>query len=194
MTVKGTSRITVMLHPRYSSRHTPASPISRCCDSIAPRAAALEPPCKPACARCLTTSVGTRTAQAATSPRLAATMCSAGSSQVPRTPLSNSPCIGSSPILLLLLFLPALFLSSLLLASTPFTPSYVQKKKAAPGALPTTALPTPRYMPRKPPDGKKPSRDWRRVFRVSRGKSDRSTVVPAMPPARRAVAKGGWEG
>jgi hypothetical protein len=43
------------------------------------------------------------------------------------------------------------------------------KKSAAPGAEPTIALPTPRYMPVKPPDAVKPEEDCRRVFRVSRG-------------------------
>lgn len=57
------------------------------------------------------------------------------------------------------------------------------KKSAAPGADPTIALPTPRYMPVKPPEAAKPAEDWRRVFRVSRGYRERSTVVPARPPA-----------
>lgn len=48
-------------------------------------------------------------------------------------------------------------------------------------------------MPLKPPEGKKPAWDWRRVFNVSSGKSERSTVVPARPPATRAVANGGWD-
>lgn len=43
------------------------------------------------------------------------------------------------------------------------------KKRAAPGALPTMADPTPRYMPLKPPEEEKPAEDWRRVFSVSRG-------------------------
>jgi hypothetical protein len=43
------------------------------------------------------------------------------------------------------------------------------KKRAAPGAEPTIAEPTPRYTPVKPPDDAKPEEDWRRVFRVSRG-------------------------
>jgi hypothetical protein len=43
------------------------------------------------------------------------------------------------------------------------------KKRAAPGADPTIALPTPRYMPVKPPLAAKPEEDWRRVLRVSRG-------------------------
>ena len=43
------------------------------------------------------------------------------------------------------------------------------KKRAAPGADPTIALPTPRYMPLKPPLAAKPEADWRRVFSVSRG-------------------------
>lgn len=67
----------------------------------------------------------------------------------------------------------------------------MQKKKAAPGAEPTTAEPIPLYMPEKPPEGKKPAEDWRRVFRVSRGKRERSTVVPARAPARRADWKDG---
>ena len=71
--------------------------------------------------------------------------------------------------------------------------SYVQKKKAAPGAEPTSAEPMPRYMPEKPPEGKKPAEDWRRVLRVSSGKRERSTVVPARAPARRADWKGGGE-
>jgi hypothetical protein len=47
-------------------------------------------------------------------------------------------------------------------------------------------------MPEKPPDAKKPEADCRRVLRVSSGKRLRSTVVPAMAPARRAVRKVGW--
>ena len=38
----------------------------------------------------------------------------------------------------------------------------------------------------------KPWGDWRRVFRVSMGKRAMSTVVPAIPPATRAVGKGVW--
>ncbi|RAR09394.1 WD40 repeat-like protein [Stemphylium lycopersici] len=45
----------------------------------------------------------------------------------------------------------------------------VMKKRAAPGAEPTIALPTPRYMPLKPPLAAKPEEDWSRVFRVSSG-------------------------
>lgn len=73
--------------------------------------------------------------------------------------------------------------------------SYVQKKRAAPGADPTIALPTPRYIPVKPPDARNPEEDWRRVLRVSRGKRERSTVVPARAPARSAVVNAGldWE-
>lgn len=70
--------------------------------------------------------------------------------------------------------------------------SYVQKKNAAPGADPTTAEPMPRYIPLKPPDAKKPEEDWRRVLSVSSGKRERSTVVPATPPAMRAVWNGGF--
>ncbi|KJK83331.1 hypothetical protein H634G_01460 [Metarhizium anisopliae BRIP 53293] len=73
----------------------------------------------------------------------------------------------------------------------PLAVSYVQKKKAAPGADPTTAEPIPRYIPEKPPEGKKPADDWSRVFSVSSGKSERSTVVPARAPANRADWKGG---
>lgn len=43
------------------------------------------------------------------------------------------------------------------------------KNSAAPGADPTIALPTPRYIPVKPPDAAKPALDWSRVLRVSRG-------------------------
>ena len=38
-------------------------------------------------------------------------------------------------------------------------------------------------MPRKPPEAQKPAEDWRRVLRVSRGKREVSTAVPATPPA-----------
>lgn len=48
-------------------------------------------------------------------------------------------------------------------------------------------------MPEKPPEGKKPAEDWSRVLRVSRGKRERSTVVPARAPARRADWKDGEE-
>jgi len=50
-------------------------------------------------------------------------------------------------------------------------------------------------MPRKPPEAKNPAEDCRRVLRVSSGKRERSTVVPARAPARRAVWKGGggWD-
>lgn len=47
--------------------------------------------------------------------------------------------------------------------------SYVQKKRAAPGAEPTIAEPTPAYIPLKPPEERNVVGDWRRVFRVSRG-------------------------
>jgi hypothetical protein len=47
--------------------------------------------------------------------------------------------------------------------------SYVMKKRAAPGADPTIALPTPRYMPVKPPLEAKPEADCKRVLSVSRG-------------------------
>lgn len=67
----------------------------------------------------------------------------------------------------------------------------MQKKRAAPGADPTIALPTPRYMPVNPPEARKPEEDCNRVFKVSRGKRERSTVVPARAPARRAVVKAG---
>jgi hypothetical protein len=43
------------------------------------------------------------------------------------------------------------------------------KKRAAPGAEPTIALPTPRYMPLKPPEEVKPEADCKRVFNVSSG-------------------------
>jgi hypothetical protein len=43
------------------------------------------------------------------------------------------------------------------------------KKRAAPGADPTIALPTPRYMPVKPPLEAKPEADCNRVLSVSRG-------------------------
>lgn len=52
-----------------------------------------------------------------------------------------------------------------------------------PGALPTTTLPTPRYTPLNPPAWTKPCEDWRRVLRVSIGKNNKSTDVPAAPPA-----------
>jgi hypothetical protein len=57
------------------------------------------------------------------------------------------------------------------------------KNSAAPGADPTIALPTPRYMPLKPPEAAKPALDCNRVLTVSSGKRERSTVVPAKPPA-----------
>jgi hypothetical protein len=50
-----------------------------------------------------------------------------------------------------------------------FVESYVTKKSAAEGAEPMVTEPIPRYMLRKPPEAKKPSLDWRRVLRVSRG-------------------------
>lgn len=69
----------------------------------------------------------------------------------------------------------------------------MQKKKAAPGAEPTMHDPIPRYIPEKPPDWKNPEDDCRRVLSVSRGKRERSTVVPARAPARRADWKVGDE-
>ena len=63
------------------------------------------------------------------------------------------------------------------------TESYVTKNNAAPGAEPMSADPTPRYIPVNPPEEEKEVGDWRRVLRVSRGKRDMSTVVPARPPA-----------
>ena len=128
--VKGTSRITVMPHPRYSSRHTPATPIAPRCARMWPSARADEPPCCPACARCFTTSVGTRTAHAAISPADAATMCSAAAT-----------CPGLLLLLLLLLLLVVVVIYE---ENSALVASYVQKKKAAPGALPTSADPTPR--------------------------------------------------
>lgn len=44
-----------------------------------------------------------------------------------------------------------------------------------------------------PPDARKPCEDWRRVLSVSRGKRERSTVVPARAPERRAWVKFGWD-
>ena len=78
MTVNGTSRMIVMLQPRYSSRHTWTKPCVLRCASMDVSADMLVG-YWPACARCFTTSVGTRTAHAATSPRLAASICDAAS-------------------------------------------------------------------------------------------------------------------
>ena len=74
ITVKGTSRITVTPQPRYSSAHILATPWLLRCARIETSAARDEGCCF-ACARCLTTSVGTRTAHAAISPSDAANMC-----------------------------------------------------------------------------------------------------------------------
>lgn len=85
ITVKGTSRITVMLHPRYSSRHTCTTP----CVLLWPRIcvkADSEDGCCRACALCLMTSVGTLTAHAAISPKLAASICTPASPAAPRFP------------------------------------------------------------------------------------------------------------
>lgn len=68
----------------------------------------------------------------------------------------------------------------------------MQKKRAAAGADPMMAEPTPLYTPVKPPEAMKPEEDCRRVLSVSRGKRERSTVVPASAPASKAVVKGGW--
>ena len=67
-----------------------------------------------ACIRCVTTAVGTRTRQAATSPQLAAHECWSGCSLPPL-----SAC------------------------SFGFIPSYAEKKKAAPGAAPSAVAITP---------------------------------------------------
>jgi hypothetical protein len=80
ITVNGTSLIIVTDHPRYRPIHTPEIPIVRRCDKM-PRRADRDDGYCPACARCFTTSVGTRTAHAATSPRLAAIICSTGAAQ-----------------------------------------------------------------------------------------------------------------
>lgn len=50
-------------------------------------------------------------------------------------------------------------------------------------------------MPLKPPEAMNPEGDWSLVLRVSRGKRERSTVVPARPPERRAAvnADRSWE-
>ncbi|EKG19197.1 hypothetical protein MPH_03567 [Macrophomina phaseolina MS6] len=80
ITVNGTSRMIVMPQPRYSSFQTCARPCDRRWPRICCKAASEEGCCN-AWARCLTTSVGTRTAQAATSPRLAAAMWLSGSFQ-----------------------------------------------------------------------------------------------------------------
>jgi len=85
---------------------------------------------------------------------------------------------------------------------TFFIVSYVEKNTAAvnahrqepereerirrdlpPGALPTTTLPIPLYIPLSPPARANPCADWRRVLMVSMGKKRRSTAVPAAPPA-----------
>ena len=91
--VKGTSRIIVMDQPRYISLHTPRTPILERWESMC-RRAEREENCWRAWARCLITSVGTRTAQAATSPADAAAMCSSGSDHSPLThslPLPPEP-------------------------------------------------------------------------------------------------------
>ena len=50
------------------------------------------------------------------------------------------------------------------------------------GAEPRTAVPSPEYTPRKPPDFTKPSGLCNLVFKVSRGNSPASTAMPANPP------------
>ncbi|KEY78448.1 hypothetical protein leprecan [Aspergillus fumigatus] len=81
-TVKGISRAIVIPAPRYISRITCpyprfAMPVGSGCRSarISLSARRLDPPKRPACARCLTTSVGTRTAHAAISPIEEASEC-----------------------------------------------------------------------------------------------------------------------
>lgn len=69
-----------MLQPRYSSRHTPVNPMADRCDKIDDNAD-IEDGYWRACALCLTTSVGTLTAQAAISPREAAAICDRGAAQ-----------------------------------------------------------------------------------------------------------------
>ncbi|MCJ1369016.1 hypothetical protein MMC20_000223 [Loxospora ochrophaea] len=75
-TVNGTSLATVIPHPLYISLHTPLAPISLRSPHIA-LTAAIELVACDACARCFTTSVGTRTAHAAISPTEAAVMLAA---------------------------------------------------------------------------------------------------------------------
>ena len=91
MTVNGTSRNTVIPHPLYISFQTPSIPMppTAPCGFLSAqilRKAARELGDCNACALCFTTSVGTRIAQAATSPTDAATICSTGSLQAPHTP------------------------------------------------------------------------------------------------------------
>ena len=81
ITVNGTSLITVILHPLYISLHTPPTPILLLKSTIDLNPASELGACT-ACARCFTTSVGTLTAHAATSPTEAATMCSTGSAHL----------------------------------------------------------------------------------------------------------------
>jgi len=57
------------------------------------------------------------------------------------------------------------------------------KTNLPPGALPTMTPPTPRYTPLNPPALTNPCADWRRVLSVSIGKNNKSTDVPAAPPA-----------
>ena len=116
ITVNGTSRITVTPHPRYSSAHILAIPWLFLCARI-DASAARDEGCCFACARCFTTSVGTLTAHAAISPNEAASMCA------PADDVGFPLLAGSSNCF--------------------FTPSYVTKNRAAPGADPTTALPIP---------------------------------------------------
>ncbi len=95
ITVKGTSLMTVTLHPLYNSLHAPPTPTFLLCPKISLSAAPELGNCT-ACARCFTTSVGTRTAQAATSPALAAIICSTGSLHRPSVPLPGPPSSRSS--------------------------------------------------------------------------------------------------
>ena len=115
----------------------------------------------PTCIRCVTTCVGTRTRQAATSPTDADAECCIQCSCPPFSRFSRG-----------------------------FMASYAEKKRAAPGAEPSAVANTPLYTPRNPPAFQKPPADWRRVLSVSSGKSATSTEVPAQPPEMSARLNG----
>lgn len=102
-------------------------------------------PCALVCILLLTTSVGTRTKHAATSPILAAAICD--TAKFP----SNKPYFSCNDI------------------DNGLALSYTLKNNAAPGALPKAVAPKPRYIPLNPPAFKKPWDDCRRVLIVSIG-------------------------
>jgi hypothetical protein len=146
MSAKGISRARVDTYPRKS----PCIPLVETMSRTAIDACVY----LPACIRCFTISVGTRTMHAETSPVEAAAMCTIGSG-----------------------------VDGLSWCSSAFASVYVPKKSAAPGAEPAAAADKPLYTPLKPPLFKKPSADCSRVLSVSIGKSTTSTDVPAQLPA-----------